>query len=155
MGLDVYFTNFTTNETDPVGWTDPILADFPFQKSTRTTTLYPEDVEYTGDWTPIGEETDEYIAEICGMPCIGGVSFRGRGYSDFASAIELPWSFYHDFTPAELNQQTKALGIYLEQFKDFPADHTLPEDNSLGSIRNLHKLLCWAVSHNLGTDASY
>jgi hypothetical protein len=142
MGLDVIFQH----KGEDVRWDDPIMADFPFASYEEKYAIF--------DGEEAGEGVQYCIAEITGMPMIGSVSFRGRGYSHFASEVGLP-DFYHDFSTEELKEQADALVLYLASFSDQPDTLELPGRERISRIRDLATLLQWAAKHNLSTIASF
>jgi len=147
MGLDVIFVRLDGSR---IGWDDPIMQQengFPFPRYEEKYNLYDDDGNF------FDERSQFCIAEICGMQCLGTVTFRGRGYSFFASA-ELPHSFHQNFSPSELKEQATALSAWLEDRKDAPDDERY-HGESMRDLRNLSILLNWAVVQGLGTIASY
>ena len=151
MGLDVIFVR-NNNEDDVISWDDPIVQKkngFPFER--YGVPIYEDRNEY--DEIVNEASTQWCIAEICGMTCVGFVSFRGRGYSHFAGE-KLPYSFHHSFSPGELKEQATALMAWLETHHGEP-DNAEYSGESLATVRHLSTLLNWAVGYELGTYASY
>ncbi|HEY7414942.1 MAG TPA: hypothetical protein VH593_07105 [Ktedonobacteraceae bacterium] len=151
MGLDVYFAH---PNGEYISFHDRIMEvenGFPFAQS--PTTIPPVYNEY--DEVIQEESVVCDIVEINGMSCVGSVSFRGRWYDDFVSQVaQIPYSFYRDMSPEELKEQASAFSSWLEDHQDVPDEQEF-FGIQIGRIRNLSKLLNWAVEHGLGTEASY
>lgn len=170
MGLDVYITR----NDEPILWKDGSTDTFPFKPTSEAYT------DYDCDGNEIGEYTYEYIPGICGMLFSPeyGISFRGKGYSYFAKAINLPHSFYDNMTKEEVKEQYEALQAYLAPFSGMSKETLLPPESlnvkmeeemrkseaffmpitevqSLQEATNLCTLLKWVVDNGFGFYASY
>ncbi|SRR5579884_2395112 len=157
------------SEFKPVTWRHcQQWGDFPFTPTTEEISEYDRDEQYVGS-----HPSPRFIGEITGPMYIdfGCLSFRGRGYSDLAGIIGLPYSFYGALSAEQVAEQTEMLGKWLASATGPDGQpimerltwrgHEDPEANErwlrsdFQRLQHLHTLLSWMVKHHLETYASF